>query len=304
MKQWIVTQASTRMVSYAVEAESEEQAIEAAKAAGTGSGVAYGPVDLWSAVPLEDVEPKVWIPYGWGTYCRNIANNVSDALALVRRCQESSIEWVALMVEGNNGYKVPLDATRTYAQTLQSAGIAVIVWTFPGDARAASVQESREAANLALSYAEEVGADAVLLDIEKPYKGKPEELRTLIETTEFGLGEGMSLGIVSFAVPSWHPTLDKTYFSLAHWGSPMIYDVTDQPATIEKAGAEWSALVAGPVIPSLWTQGNLASDIVRVFGESAPARFEGGIIWSEQQITAAQRVSLHASAQRYGWTDE
>jgi hypothetical protein len=288
------------MTSYVLEAESAEEAVERAKQQGSDAGSGFGPVDLWSALPISDDEPY-WLPKGWGVYCRRIQGGVPEAQDLVRRCQQASVQWVGLMVEATDGFKVSLETTRTYAEVLQGAGIETVVWTFPGEARAASVQESRDAANLALTYAETIGAAAVLLDIEAPYKGKPEELRTLIETADFGLPEGATLGIVSYPVLSWHPTLDTSSFSLAQWGSPMLYESAQDPKLIARANTEWSALV-DTLAPSLWTNGNLAQDIERVFGSTSTPSYQGGPIWSEQSLTTLDRGVLTNASEKYGWT--
>jgi hypothetical protein len=140
-----------------------------------------------------------------------------------------------------------------------------------------------------------------LLDIEAPYKGKPEELRTLIETVDFGLPEGATLGIVSYPVLSWHPTLDTSSFSLAQWGSPMLYESAQDPKLIARANTEWSALVDA-LAPSLWTNGNLAQDIERVFGSTSTPAYQGGPIWSEQSLTTLDRGVLTNASEKYGWT--
>lgn len=298
MARWIVTRTTTKLTVYVVEAETEEAAIEAAESSADGALV--GPSEMWGALPLDPDDEPIWIPRGWGTYCRRIIGGVPEAQALVQRCARASIGWVGLMVEATDGFQVPLSTTRTYAEVLQGAGIDVAVWTFPGEARAATVAGSRDAANLALTYAEEVDARAILLDIEAPYRGRPEQLRTLIETVEFGRGEDVSLGIVSFPVPSWHPTLDTSAFSLADWGSPMLYDTAQTPEAIAKATAEWSELL-DVIIPSVRAAGTLAADIVRVFGTGPEANFRAGCVWSEQTLTDAERAALQAAAERYGW---
>jgi hypothetical protein len=301
MARWVVTRTTTKLMVYVVEADTEEEAIEAAVVAGEGEGVLSGPSAFWGALPLaDDPDEPIWIPRGWGTYCRRIVGGVPEAQALVQRCARASIGWVALMVEANDGYTVPLETTRNYAEVLQGAGIDVAVWTFPGQARAASVQASRDAANLALTYAEEADARVVLLDIEAPYKNHPEELRTLIETVEFGRGEDMSLGVVSFPVPSWHPTLDTSAFSLADWGSPMLYDTAQEPEAIELSTREWSELT-DVVIPSIRAGETLAGDIERVFGPGPKPKFRAGVVWSEQQLDDTDLRTLQAAAERYGW---
>ena len=288
-----------RLETWQVEAASEQGALEAA----TGPGTVVGEAVLSSASPLE-APAGVWLPRGFGVYCRRIPEG--GEAELVARCLEAGVSWAALMVEASDGYAVPLERSKRYADALRDAGLGVLVWTFPGVSRA-TFAGSVAAAGLALEHARACGASAVLLDVEATYKREPEALQALISTTSRGLPAGSSLGVVSYPVPSWHATLDSGKFAQADWGSPMLYETAGDPATIERAYREWGALV-DVVVPSLSAMGTgaqgaakLEADIRRVLGDSTPTRSCSAVIWSEQQMDAADRLVVRSSAERYGW---
>lgn len=299
MPRYRVTRTTSRLETWDVEAATEEAALDAAR----GSGVFGGESVLSSVVALDTPRP-LWLPSGFGVYCRRIPDGGESAL--LERMREAGAVWAALMVEASDGYVVPLERTKSYAEALRGAGLGVIVWTFPGPSRG-NFEGSLSAAELVLTHARACGASAVLLDIEAPYKKEPEALSALIQTTKRGLPAGASLGVVSYPVPSWHATLNPASFALADWGSPMLYESAGDLNTIDRAYREWSALVQ-TIVPSLSAVGlgesgaeQLDSDIRRVLGQSAPARSNAAMVWSEQQMDAADRLVVRSSAGRFGW---
>lgn len=304
MRLYRVTKTSTTLEAINVEAESEAAAVQLAA---TMQGTLVGQASLYSAAPLAPAPAPVRMPVGFGTYFRRITDSAAEAEAAAARCKAAGMAWATLMVEATDGFTVSAAARKTYAEALRASGIEVGVWTFPGDARAASVEQSR-AAGLALTEAAaDIGALLLMLDVEQPYKGQHAELDALITTTLASAPAGASVGVVSYPVPSYHPSLDWATFAACAWGSPMFYQSAASEALVSKGMAEWQKYV--PVLaPSLdgWEgsgaagAARLAGDIERVCGP-APARVPSAVVWSEGQMDDAKRAVTKAAGSRYGW---
>jgi hypothetical protein len=298
-----IVRSTTKLESFVVEASSEAEAIDKC----SGPGMLVGSASIYDVSVEEDVRPVKLMPHGFGFYLRRISGGVESAKQLLQRCLDADARWVSFMVEASDGYKVPLDTVKLYADVLAS-DMSLWVWTFPGEARAASVEASADAARLALSYCDQISADGVMLDIEAPYKNKSESLQSLISTTRSGLSFGTTLGVVSYPIPSMQPTIDWKLFKQADWGSPMLYNTAGTVEGVNKSIAEWSPLVPA-IIPSMATYDTsspgtgaeqLHGDIERVLG-SAPPMFDGAIMWSEQSTDAAERVVMREASKAYGW---
>lgn len=301
-----VTSATTSLHTYEVEAESEAEAIEIARAQ---SGKLVSASVLWDAVKVGDGGGSgKRVPTGFGTYLRRISGGEAEARSVLAHCQQAKMTWVSLMVEAEDGYTVPLSVTQTYAAIFRENGFRIFVWTFPGDARAASAEASKAAGKLALEYAQAIEANGVMLDIEKPYKGKQEALHALVSEVRGGLTEEQTLGMVSYPVPAYHETIPWEEFKVADWGSPMFYDSAGNATLVERGFVEWGAFVP-VIVPSLdgWSgsgafgANRLTEDIIRVCGAPPVPRVPAALIWSEQQMDDAKRLAVANMASRYSW---
>lgn len=299
-----VTQAQTALLATEVEAESEADAIQKAQA--TASSLVASS-SLWSAVRIGDTPPSSLVPQGFSTYFRNPTDNMEDAVKAAKLCQAAAMPWVALMVEGNNGYQVPLARNRKYADEMKKLGIQVAVWSFPGDERASTVAASEDAALLLTMTARELGAMCVIADVELPYKKRSTELAAFLDTIKATKDATMSFGVVSYPIPSFHPTLDWETFRVCDWGGPLFYETASDPSLIAKGKSEWSQLT--PVlIPSLSAFGDsgvvgaerLKGDISRVCGTPA-ATVPAAMLWSYPQTDDAKRAVTRDMATQYGW---
>jgi hypothetical protein len=306
MTKYRVTRATTTMVTYDVDAASEEAAIGAA----SGPGKLVGTADLWSAVAVSTgtSPPVKALPDGFGMYLRRITGGAAEAAAAVERCRRAGADWVALMVEATDGYVVPLEVTETYARAFHEAGFAVYVWTFPGDKRAATAAGSSEAATLALNYMHATNALGVIADIEAPYKGKPETLSVLLNGIRDGLTGIQVLGVACYPVPSMHPTMPWDVMKVADFGSPMFYETAQNQALVDKGMREWAAIVPStiPVLDGWSGSGaagaaRLRTDITTVCGPPLNASVDAASIWSEAQMDDAKRVVTSEMSDAYGW---
>lgn len=306
MNKYRVTKSTTTMETFDVEAETEAAAISAASSA---AGTIVGQNALWSVTLTEQGEDPLPLPdyCGFGVYTRRISASQADAASAAKRCADAGISWVSLMVEASDGYIVSESSLKLWAAEFMDAGLFVGVWSFPGDARAASTAASVSAANLLTDMARAVDATIVMLDIEKPYKGKPEQMRAMIDALCNRAPEGAWRGVVSYPVPSYHPDLDWAAFKSFDWGSPMFYESAQSPSLISKGLAEWGQYVP-VVVPSLdgWSgtgaegAARFKGDILRVCGEPPPV-VPGAIVWSEAQMDDAKRAVTNEMSTVYGW---
>lgn len=280
--------------------------MDAILAATTGGKIVAQSV-LSSAVMTERGSAPLTYPTGFGVYVRRVTADEAVARQVAHRCRVSGICWAMLMVESSDGYIVPEAARQVYAQAFRDEGLTVGVWSLPGEARAASTHQSWAAAETLTAAAAKLDSKLVLLDIERSYKGRSEELHALVDGTIDTAPEGSSIGAASYPVPSYHSTLDWSAFRSLDYGSPMLYESAQDPDLIAQSFLQWSSYV--PVIlPSLdgWTGSGAAGasrfegDVLRVCG-TGPARTPGAIVWSEAQMDDAKRAVTKKMQDRYGW---
>ena len=263
----------------------------------------------WSAVALlETPEPEpVFCPTGFGVYLRRITSAEADATSAAVRCVNGGIQWAHLMVESSDGYVTSPSTRSLWAKIFREHGIRLGVWSFPGDARAASVEASNSAAMLLCEAADAIEAESIMLNIEEPYKGKAEQMSALCSQTLHMAPAASFVGVVSYPIPSYHPTLNWDAITGFDFGSPMFYTTAADPVAVNRGVSEWSKLVP-QIAPSLdgWSgtgaegASRFRQDIIRVCGEP-PARLPGAIVWSESQMDDAKRAVTRDMAAKYSW---
>ena len=306
MSTYRVTKATTTLETFDVEAESEAEAVAEVSSA---QGTLVAQNAAWSAVLIGgDPAPEpVACPTGFGVYLRRISGGSSDASVVAARCVKAGIDWAHLMVESSDGYVTSPSTRSVWAKAFRDAGINVGVWSFPGDARSASVQESVSAANLLCEAAAEIDALSVMVNIEKPYKGKSAETVALCDTV-YAAEPFYFCGVVSYPIPSYHPDLNWDAMRGFEFASPMFYQTAQDAALVSRGMSEWQKLV--PLLaPSLdgWSGSGVEgaarfqSDIIRVCGEPIDPLVPGAIVWSESQMDDAKRAVTRRMADEYGW---
>ena len=237
------------------------------------------------------------LPSGFGFYLRRLSSD-KDAKALLIRCKEANVSWVSLMVESEDGYISKKDILKAYRDVLVAGGIRVWVWTFPGAARASSVANSADAANLAIEYAEHLNADGIMLDIEKAYKGKKESLNSLVNTTVDKIKDtSLVVGFVSYPIPNFHKDIEWSCLAKCDFGSPMLYDTAKDKNLIKKSYLQYREH-NNIWIPSLATydtesagieEEQLRGDLDRVFEGNGDKDIKGAIFWSESTTSVKER---------------
>lgn len=296
-----VTRTRTTLEVCDVEALSEAEAVAAAS-----SWTLIGQSTLASVVLIEQ-RADVFRPGGFGVYLRRITSDVETARLVADRCRAAGVQWASLMVEASDGYQVPNAARDVYAQAFRAEGIEVGVWSFPGYARSASVEQSVDAAVILTAAAVRINAKIIMLNVEKPYKGKQAELRAFVEGVVDSALPGSSIGVVSYPIPSYHPDLDWSAFRVLSWGSPMFYETAKDPELVARGFSEWLAYVP-TIVPSLdgWSGTGVAGaarfreDTENVCGIGT-ARTPGAVVWSESQLDDPKRAVIRSLAHEYGW---
>lgn len=302
-----VTKSSMLLEIFDVEAESEQEAIRLCEGK---PGALVSQNAAWSAATTQQGSVSTTLPDGFGVYLRRIGSSTEGPEAVADRCVKAGMMWASLMVESNDGYIVSPSTTAAWASVFRDRGLLIGVWSFPGDERAASVEQSSSAARLLTDVASQISADTVMLNVEAPYKNRPAQLRALIDSTletipASALG---AVGVVSYPVPSMHPDLDFSQFSKLDYASPMFYRTAQDPALVERGMNEWAAILK-TIAPTLdgWSGSGVsgatrfAQDITTVCG-SGPARVPSAVVWSEAQMDNAKREVTRERAELYGWT--
>lgn len=308
MNTYRVTKATTTLETFDVEAESEAQAVAKVSSA---QGMLVSQSAAWSAVLTgqgPSPEPVV-CPTGFGVYLRRISGGSSDAAVVAARCVKAGICWAHLMVESSDGYVTSPSTRSVWAKSFRDAGIDVGVWSFPGESRSASIQESVSAASLLCEAAVEIDASSVMVNIEKPYKGKSAEVEALCEAVYAAANErSFFCGVISYPIPSYHPDLNWAAMRGFDFASPMFYTTAQDPALVSRGMGEWEEIVRR-IVPSLdgWSGSGVEgaarfeADIVRVCGQPADPLVPGAIVWSESQMDDAKRAVTRRMAEEYGW---
>ncbi len=305
MGKYRVTKASMLLESFDVEALSEAEAI---RIAATQSGTLVSESAAWSAVQIGSPVPTYKRWQGFGVFLRRLSAS-DDPSAIADRCVRAGMAWAMFMVEANDGYIASRATTVKWAKEFRARGLQVGAWSFPGDDRAASVEQSAAAGVLLADVASEFEANLVMLDIEKPYKGKPSQMRALIEAVvqEIPPSAVGACGVVSYPVPSMHPDIDWSQFGVFDFGSPMFYQTAQDSALVERGMNEWSKYTK-VIVPTLdgWSGAGasgakrFSEDITTVCGPG-PARVPGALVWSEAQMDDAKRAVTREMAAKYEW---
>jgi len=241
------------------------------------------------------------IPTGFGYYLRRMSST-KDVQGTIKRVKDSKATWISLMVEAEDGYINSKSILKTYSDAFKSNGIKVWVWTFPGNKRAADVEESAAAAALAYETALFVNADGIMLDVEKAYKGKKKQLNQLVnETLDLRNGSSnnkpMGVGFVSYPIPTFHRDIDWTCATKCDFASPMIYDTSKTKQLVDRCYNEYTKY--NPVwIPSMATyetespdseEKQLKGDFDRIFEGNGNRNIPAAIFWSESTTGDKER---------------
>jgi hypothetical protein len=224
-----------------------------------------------------------------------------------------------LMVESVDGRVQPLSELKKQAGRARAGGVREVwLWTFPGPE---AVKDPEAAAFRATRYLRDLGCDGLILDMEKPFKGKPGAAQRMIAASIDGLGEGHGLGLSSYPRTRRHPTMPWGEMRVGGFFSPQLYetagDVEAARDSIADARAWWSSVEGNPpwrkrlVIPTLPTYdtpsprvgaAQVVADLDRVCRDQAGAvDVTGALFWSEPQTSMMEAQAIGEWARAARW---
>lgn len=245
-------------------------------------------------------------PKGFGFYLRRMGSKPKkkDIDDLIKRLKASKATWVSLMVEAEDGFINPKDNLKPYVDALDTAGIKVWLWTFPGLGSTVSPAKAIASSELLISYhdAYKDKISGVQLDVEKAFKNKPLALQAFVGNT---VGKKQNKGIkhvsfVSYPIPSFHKDIDWKCLEKCDSGSPMLYDSAKDKKLIERSYNEYTKYNKNwyPSLATYDTQAagveevQLKGDLDRVFEGNGQKNIQAAIFWAENTTNDAERKVL------------
>lgn len=234
--------------------------------------------------------PQQLQPTGVGIYLRDIAD-AAEGRELAARIAGHGLSFAALMGLWQDARgtvdKVARSAERACADELHRRGVDVWVWGYPDVGREPAFVSGM------LEHVRALGGQGVLLDPEKPYKGKPDAIATLLELTIDALDESMGLGVTSFGSLQAHRL---TALAGHGWGSPQVYTV--EPWRARRSIEEWRALGWTHVVPSIPTYGPQSEGSLGAYLGALEDVSDGFIAWSEPSTSPVEWKTLERWAAR------
>ena len=227
---------------------------------------------------------------GTGMFLRTLTTRIyGTPEQAARKAKEHGLRWVALMALGLRGSDAhewvhPVEPLADYAAAFREAGIDVWVWFFP---RADEPEQAAAVAGAALTACEGAG---LILDIEKPYRGRVEACRRLVRASLDQLDERQGIAVTSYPLERYHRTLPWAEM-VAGAGMPQTYRIL--PTSARRAVHEWRERGHASIVPVGPAFGpNSGSKLLRYLSE---AYLDGGVpiidglgLWSWPQMSRAE----------------
>jgi hypothetical protein len=179
-----------------------------------------------------------------------------------------------------------------YGAAFREAGIEVWVWYFP-------LAERPEAAALAAGRAlRACGGRGLILDVERPYRGRAAACRRLVTASLDQLGEDQGIAVTSYPLARVHPEMPWAELVVGT-GMPQTYTVTAKQA--RTAVNEWRARGHTSIVPIGPAFGPNSGTALRRYLEAAyldagKPIVEGVGIWSWEQMALLEWRALETIA--------
>jgi hypothetical protein len=239
-------------------------------------------------------------PSGAGVYVRNIRKRTHGAPDdMAASMHAAGVRWVALQGawqtdDGREHRESNEELLEDYARAARAKGIEVWIWGYPHPGRVSEFVEDL------VGDALRTQAAGILLDPEKPFKGRDDEAHRLVsEAVELGWARhGLGIGITSYGVPRYHKSLPWEKWGGCGWGSPQVY--TTSAAVTAVGLAEWEAAGWSTLIPSVGAYGPLSGGKLAARLDAFDT-FPGIILWSWELMSPRERVILRQYAAGRGW---
>jgi len=163
------------------------------------------------------------LPTGVGMFCGHLRANMPDV------AERAGLSWICAEVRWQSAdpkHRAKPNRKSTHAMIadeLRARGIAVHAWAWllPRTGK----EGWRAGLKDSVAAASALGAESLVLDSEGPWYGRASACGRLMRAASKQChAAGLSLGVTSLGLPSWHPSLPWSEFGLADYGIPQAYD--------------------------------------------------------------------------------
>jgi len=238
--------------------------------------------------------PDPALPTGVGIYTRRLSRRIHGTpRQAAQRASSHGLSFVCMasVWQDETGHKdlVPSAVEQDYAEAFREQGVKVWVWGYPDAGK-----EKRFAESIT-EHCRRLGGEGVLVDPEKPYKGKHDELHKMYTTLIDHMDEGMGLGSTSYGKLSWHNLEPVKRWG---WGSPQVYKVNSEIA--RSAVKEWAKDIERPwLLPSIPTFGPNSGGALGSYIGAIEDLSVGVIAWSWRATSPVEWRALERWAKRF-----
>ena len=240
----------------------------------------------------------IFIPRGTGVFLRALNRaQYGTPRQAAAKASRHGVSWVALMAIGLAG-DPPRERVQglvpiaDYGQAFREAGIEVWVWFFP-------LAEAPEAAATAAGRAlRACGGRGLILDVERPYRGRAAACRRLVSTSLDELREDQGIAVTSYPLVRFHEVMPWDEM-VAGTGMPQTYTIT--PANARLAVNQWRSRGHTSIVPIGPAFGPNSGVKLRRYLENAyldagTPTVDGIGIWSWPQMALREWRTLEAIA--------
>ena len=240
----------------------------------------------------------IFVPRGTGVFLRTLTRaKYGTPHQAAAKANRHGVSWVALMAIGLAG-DPPRERVQglvpiaEYGQAFREAGIEVWIWFFP---LADAPEAAASAAGRALRAC---GGRGLILDIERPYRGRAAACRRLVSASLDELREDQGIAVTSYPLVRFHEVMPWDEI-VAGTGMPQTYTIT--PANARLAVDQWRSRGHTSIVPIGPAFGPNSGVKLRRYLENAyldagTPTVDGIGIWSWPQMALREWRTLEAIA--------
>jgi hypothetical protein len=238
------------------------------------------------------------VPRGTGVFLRRLTRAIyGTPHHAAAKAATHGVSWVTLMAiglgpDGASERVEGLGPITDYGQAFREAGMEVWVWFFP---LAHAPEAAAGTAGRALRACQGRG---LILDVEKPYRGRPAACRRLVAASLDELREDQGIAVTSYPLVRFHEVMPWAEM-VAGTGMPQTYTIT--PAEARRAVGQWRDRGHTSIVPIGPAFGPNSGAKLRRYLESAyldagTPNVDGIGIWSWPQMALVEWKALEAVA--------
>jgi len=195
---------------------------------------------------------------------------------------------IGLVGDPPRDHRQELGPIADHGQAFREAGIDPWVWFFP------LANAPAKAASFAGEALRACGGSGLILDVERPYSGRPKACRRLVAASLDELGEEQGIATTSYPLSRFHPALPWESM-VAGTGMPQTYTIP--PDWARRAVREWRARGHGSVVPigpayGPRSGGRLLDYLREAYVDGDAPIVEGIGVWSWPQLSLREWRAL------------